>query len=488
MGIAAGFEHDVFISYAAADNVSRPGQDGEWVARFHASLSLRLRTMLGADLSVFRDPKLTGVDSVAGDKLRTAATIVPVLSPDYLRSRACMQELATFTAATNAATPRVFPVWLGNVSRSNLPASVADLVGFRFFTMETGRQEPRRFRQDERDGETRYWELLDDLSSELAATLRGLGHGLGTESLADEPAVFLAETSPDIEYERSRIRRALLQQGFTVLPQKRLPRSRAALREAVERDVRRSSVVVHMLGAAYGDVLSDGDISIPRAQAEIAAGVAREAADGAALKTRLRRIVWLAPHGPTDGDARQRDFQSWLETAEAAPDELLRGGLEELKTVVFESLPQRRRAVPSVPQVVAPSVEVFMSYARADARDFATALSDQLRRRGLRIWIDVRDIRAGANFRREIEEGLYRCTHVLVVLSPKAVESDEVMGEVNVALDDKKPIVPVLYLPCRMPSYLRRLQHVDFTRLKADDEGAVSAVVNALRGESLMTP
>src|SRR5262245_33054835 len=120
MGFASGFEYDVFISYAAADNVRREGQDGEWVARFHASLSLRLRKLLGPGLRVFRDPKLTEVDSSAGDQLRTAATIVAVISADYLRSAECMKELTAFTTAIDTAVHRVFPVWLGNVSRASL--------------------------------------------------------------------------------------------------------------------------------------------------------------------------------------------------------------------------------------------------------------------------------------------------------------------------------------------------------------------------------
>ncbi|MGA3088614.1 MAG: TIR domain-containing protein [Terriglobales bacterium] len=44
---------------------------------------------------------------------------------------------------------------------------------------------------------------------------------------------------------------------------------------------------------------------------------------------------------------------------------------------------------------------------------------------------------------------------------PASVESDNVMDEVNFALEKKKTVIPIIYRDCEMPLRLGRLQHVD---------------------------
>ncbi|HEX6495551.1 MAG TPA: hypothetical protein VF018_08715, partial [Acidobacteriaceae bacterium] len=56
------FEYDVFISYAHLDNQELlEGQKG-WVANFHRALEIRVGQYLGAQPSIWRDPKLQGND------------------------------------------------------------------------------------------------------------------------------------------------------------------------------------------------------------------------------------------------------------------------------------------------------------------------------------------------------------------------------------------------------------------------------------------
>ena len=498
MAFVPGFAHDVFISYASADNSSRPGHDGEWVSRFHGSISQRLRMLVGtSDLNVYRDPKLAGLDTDSGlEQVREAAIIVAIVSERYVQSDFCLRELDAFSEAHGDAPRRLFPVWVAAIDRDILPVALANATGSRFFSQIPGAGS-RRFSQEE-GRNPQYWQALDDLSRHVVATLKELRRD-APRPHSTRGVVYLAEVAGEVDGYRDRLRRALVQRGVTVLPEQSLPRTRSALHVASEADLRRSIVSVHLLGNDYGPSLLDDEVSAAQAQAEVAAAVAR---DG-----RLRRVVWMSPEASRLGitDERQREFRRWVEIVESS-DEFLEGGFEELKSVVFDavatssppaafpiapmksplrpvtpaSAPTPLPALPPAavvePAVAEPAHEVFISYSRADAGQFAVQLSEALGERGVRVWIDVKGIRAGANFRRAIEEALYRCTHMLIVLSPKAADSDEVMGEVNVALDDKKPVLPLLYLPCRIPSYLRLRQHVNFANLAASDAGAIASV------------
>jgi len=73
--------------------------------------------------------------------------------------------------------------------------------------------------------------------------------------------------------------------------------------------------------------------------------------------------------------------------------------------------------------------KIFFSYAREDS-DFALKLAKALRAAGADLWIDQLDIPAGRRWDRAVEEALEACSRMLVVLSPEAVDSPNVMDEV----------------------------------------------------------
>jgi formylglycine-generating enzyme required for sulfatase activity len=63
-----------------------------------------------------------------------------------------------------------------------------------------------------------------------------------------------------------------------------------------------------------------------------------------------------------------------------------------------------------------------------------------------------------------ITNALRSCRHVLLVLSPEAINSWVVRDQVMLALQEGKPIVPVLHQPCGVPPVLQEVPYIDFTR------------------------
>jgi hypothetical protein len=118
--------------------------------------------------------------------------------------------------------------------------------------------------------------------------------------------------------------------------------------------------------------------------------------------------------------------------------------------------------------------------ARADA-EFALRLATDLRSAGVDLWIDQLDIPAGAQWDRAVKDALEACSCLLLILSPKPVDSQNVMDEASFAIDQDKKIFPVLYQDCDIPFRLRRLQYIDFS---GDYDIAYTKLLNDLRTHS----
>jgi hypothetical protein len=103
----------------------------------------------------------------------------------------------------------------------------------------------------------------------------------------------------------------------------------------------------------------------------------------------------------------------------------------------------------------------FFSYSREDS-EFALRLATDLKASGATVWLDQLDISPGQRWDSAVEEALVNCARMLVVLSPAAVASHNVMDEVSYASETRKTVIPVLHRDCTIPFRLRRVQYVDF--------------------------
>jgi uncharacterized protein YegL len=109
----------------------------------------------------------------------------------------------------------------------------------------------------------------------------------------------------------------------------------------------------------------------------------------------------------------------------------------------------------------------FISYPRKNA-EFALKLARELKSAGFDVWFDQLDIPAGARWDDEVQKALADCGIFLVILTPEAIESENVKDEIGYAIDSRKRILPVLLKPCNIPFRLRRFHYVDFTMLDYD--------------------
>ncbi len=106
--------------------------------------------------------------------------------------------------------------------------------------------------------------------------------------------------------------------------------------------------------------------------------------------------------------------------------------------------------------------QIFISYSRKDEA-FARQLTTSLCLLGAEVWIDLEDIPLGVKWSTAIQEGLNASEVMIVILSPDSMASSNVEDEWQYFLDQKKPVVPVLYKPCNIHFQLNRMQRIHFT-------------------------
>jgi hypothetical protein len=125
-------------------------------------------------------------------------------------------------------------------------------------------------------------------------------------------------------------------------------------------------------------------------------------------------------------------------------------------------------------------MQVFLSYENSD-KEFASALSRELERRGLSVWLDQQNLLPGDNWPLEIGKALARSQAMVVLISPDSMRSKQVRQEIEYALGHSSfehRLFPIEVRPTKeVPSILRK-----FNILKGTQNAAKisQAIVEAL--------
>ena len=127
------------------------------------------------------------------------------------------------------------------------------------------------------------------------------------------------------------------------------------------------------------------------------------------------------------------------------------------------------------------SAEVFISYAVKD-RVRVSKLVEGLQKAGVSVWIDMAGIEVAAMWSKEIVSAIRECKVLLLSISPQSTESENVVKELALASERKKPIIPIYLEPAEIPEtmeyQLAGIQRVEV--YEGREEMALQAVIRAL--------
>ncbi|MCP4699030.1 MAG: TIR domain-containing protein [Gammaproteobacteria bacterium] len=231
---------DIFISYARADDESLPDATQGWVSFLVNALKIHLDKKIRAGAYSLRMDEAADEASpllpAIVKKIENAALFVPILSPAYMASRRCREELQLFLNKAGSAG-RIIPVERACVEH---PEEIRGLLGAVFW--EKGAQN-----LPGPDADTAYYRTLDDLARQIAAKL----HPPKTEKEHGGATVFLAEVTDDLTAQRDQLKRYFDQHHVRVLPDRRY--DFAVLQADLDRDLGQCQLFVQLLSDKAGN-------------------------------------------------------------------------------------------------------------------------------------------------------------------------------------------------------------------------------------------
>lgn len=127
--------------------------------------------------------------------------------------------------------------------------------------------------------------------------------------------------------------------------------------------------------------------------------------------------------------------------------------------------------------------DVFLSYARDDEPRVA-GVQQTLEARGLEVWRDRGQIRAGDSWVEKLEVGLRQSRCVVLFHLEKAAASEWVQREWNVALTVHMLIIPARLDDSELPLLLKTVQCVDYLTV-GRLQSAVEEIVTGIRGSAV---
>lgn len=183
MSDPSAIRHQVFVSYAHADDLPIDTGMAGWVSQFVDKLGRGVaRQGGGAAVEFWMDHRLEPqrrVDDELRSCIRDSAVILAFMSPRYLESAWCGQEMATFVAEVGGgqASDRVFLVEVLPTERGAWHVALRDLTAVPLWERSLTSPEPRTKGWPVPDprGDRDFWNDVNDLATVLVRQLRVLG-------------------------------------------------------------------------------------------------------------------------------------------------------------------------------------------------------------------------------------------------------------------------------------------------------------------------
>ncbi|HBL54515.1 MAG TPA: hypothetical protein DDZ36_01080 [Deltaproteobacteria bacterium] len=129
------------------------------------------------------------------------------------------------------------------------------------------------------------------------------------------------------------------------------------------------------------------------------------------------------------------------------------------------------------------SAEVFVSYARTD-RERVVELVERMRSAGIGVWVDEGGIHGASLWGQEIVDAIDASKVMVLMISDSSIASDNVVKELSIASEEKKPILPVYLQRSQLPKSMRYqlagIQHIEFFEGQ-EDEAFKSMLVSLSR-------
>lgn len=351
MAYLAGYQHDVFLSYAHVDEADPLNPERGWVSLFDKHLRFALDKRVGklGAVDVWRDTRRleghTLFDQTIETAVNSSAIFVALTSNGYLNSDYCRNELACFHQKASQESAglavdgrmRILNVLLTNVPISDWPEQYGRTLGFTMHDAES----------DDQIGEpsdplgAQYRKQLRKLADGIYALLEALARRSPTTSVGVQQQstcrVYLADVPDSLWKTRNRLVEELRGQGIQVVSEVPPPPETQSEHDACVKEILSDvDLSVHLLGGSPGREIEGAEgVSYPQRQVELA------------LKSGKKPLIWVPRNLNVEAldDDTHREFLRGLEHGERHGDsfEFVRSEPNEFSRIVIERSSRSRR-------------------------------------------------------------------------------------------------------------------------------------------------
>jgi hypothetical protein len=296
------FDCDIYLSFSSNRDL-QPGMNS-WLEGFKSDLHYFLGKISDTKLKI-----LTSTDFVNSEKnfkVPNAAVYIAMLgseqelTSEYIEELGLIKSMVENKAKDYFMIPRIFKIVENMIQVENQPECIRQEYNYQFFGYDKVTRKYIKFEQtkDSSLKGSRYWTGIIDLSHDILNSIN-LIQGAKTSGF-----VYLAETTPDQEQNRQRIKRELYRNGFLVVPENRLTTDGKKLKDAIINQVKDTLFTIHIIGSEYGEYLKGTYQSMVDFQIK----TVKEFINGTTSEsTHPQQIIWI-PSGIKPTSEKQKLF------------------------------------------------------------------------------------------------------------------------------------------------------------------------------------
>lgn len=347
-GYLPDYQNDVLVSYAHIDDKPLTAGQKGWIAHFHQALEIRLEQLLGADTKIWRADQRKPSGAARTTAFPNAAILVSVVSPQYVKSEKCVQEVKEFYQAAEQREglwidnqARIFKAIKTHVPRESQPQELQSIPDYEFYRFDPASGRPQEFWPElGAEANRNFWAKLEDIAYDiyqLIETIKTRKTETTQKSAPPRPTLYLAETTYDLTGPRDTIKRQLQQRGCVILPDRPLPLNADELQKQIRANLERCALSIHLIGENYGVVPEGETRALAEIQHQLAISRGREGA--------FSRLIWMPPELQAKDERQQRFIESLKKDAAAlAGADILQTPLGEFKTYLMDKLSEEPKA------------------------------------------------------------------------------------------------------------------------------------------------
>ncbi|GAB4129928.1 MAG: hypothetical protein OHK0045_07780 [Raineya sp.] len=375
--------YDIYINYSTKDNTEG------WIDRFRKILKESLRQLMGDAPNILYYPNQ---EKPTTSTLAKVGVMFCVLSPNFISDRDCIEDVEAFVSVSEKnLNKRIIKVVKYPVEYNHQPTALKNLLSYDLYLVGQDGEYVEMKEFFGKENERIFWTQVLDMAQEAYNILRE-HKKIDQKNIAAAhkgKTIFLAETTNDLQIERNLIRRELQKFGCVVVPDQNLPSNHLEIETRLKRDLERSELAIHLIGASYGEPLKEDGVSLLELQNTLATehstmllATKNSIYDD---KRAFSRIIWLPPQTKFNSERQKVFVDNLLQNTEALEGaEILQVPLEDLKKAIRRILSEQEAQSVEAELHAKSQSGVYLIYDPMDAYE-AKDIVEKIKQRGFEV-------------------------------------------------------------------------------------------------------